>query len=71
MDAHSYVCLVANGSELETTACVKLHYIGHNDNAPTVSYETVEVAVYVEEQSQPLPFVTGNITVTDDDHPTR
>ena len=57
---------------METTACVMLYYIGSNINRPTVSYEAGgDVAVYVEGQSEPLAFVTGNITVTDDDHPTR
>jgi cysteine-rich repeat protein len=67
-----YVCLVAQDPTMETTACVTLYYIGSNINRPTVSYEAGgDVAVYVEGQSEPLAFVTGNITVTDDDHPTR
>ena len=63
---------MAQDPTLETTACVTLYYIGSNINRPTVSYEAGgNVAVYVEGQSKQLAFVAGNITVTDDDHPTR
>lgn len=66
------VCLVAKDTDYTTTACVSLYFIGTNSNPPSIVYIMGDdVAVFVEGQSQPVMIVTGSITVTDDDHPTR
>ena len=51
--------------------CVGLFFIGFNDDAPSVEYVMDGVAEFIEQQSDPVVIVSGSITVSDQDHPTR
>ena len=68
---HRFVCLIAEDPNYATTACVTLYFIGRNSNPPSVSYDAENVVVFVEGQSEAVRIVVGDISVQDDDHPTR
>ena len=65
------LCLIARDSLYYTTACVNLYFIGRNDDPPVISYTADSTAQFVEGQSNFVPIVTGELIVTDQDHPTR
>ena len=65
------ICIIADDLMSHTTACLTLYFIGYNDDPPVVTYEATSNATFTEGHPEHIPIITGDLNVTDQDHPTR
>lgn len=63
-------CIILTDDANATAAdCITLYFIGFNDDAPVVTYQSEGVVSFTEGQTNFVPIVNGTVNVTDADHP--
>ena len=65
------ICIIAQDRVTNTTACLTLFFIGYNDDPPIVTYDPTSNVTFTEGQMEYVPIIAGDLSITDQDHPTR